>query len=307
MRLPHAPSRGPDSPDVQPFHDAATGSLQYVVSCPRTKQAAIIDPVLEFDPRAAATRTDAADDILAYVAEAGLVPAWILDTHPHADHLSAAAYLKERTGAPIAIGERVTRVQEIWRDLYAMDDFPADGSQWDRLFADGDGFAIGELAGRVMLSPGHTLASITYVVGDAAFVHDTLMMPDSGSSRADFPGGRRGESSTIQSWRILALPETPASSTGTHYQPGGATPRGGRRSPSHKAFNRALRRRPLEGGRLRCASRSERDATLPLPDPHAVALPQGRNNENGMRLPERDDKGRASSHPRQTGFILPNG
>lgn len=286
MRLTPSPSRGPGSPGVQPFYDAATGSLQYVVSCPQTKAAAIVDPVLELDPRAAATRTALADDILAYVEEAGLSLAWILDTHPHADHLSAAAYLKERTGAPIAIGERVKRVQEIWRDLYAMDDFPADGSQWDRLFADGDTFEIGALKGRVMLSTGHTVASITYVVGDAAFVHDTLMMPDSGSSRADFPGGDAGELyDSIMA--ILALPDETRLFVGHDYQPGGRDPAGEATVAEHKAANKHFAGRPSKAEFVRI--RSERDATLPLPDRMLMAL---QVNMNGMRLPEPDAKGR---------------
>ncbi|WP_372424684.1 MBL fold metallo-hydrolase [Salinarimonas chemoclinalis] len=286
MRLPHSPSRGPGSPDVQPFYDAATGSLQYVVSCPDTRRAAIVDPVLELDPRAAATRTDLARDILAHLAERGLAVDWILDTHPHADHLSAAAWLKERTGAPIAIGERVRRVQEIWRDLYAMDDFPADGSQWDRLFADGDTFRIGGHEARVMLSTGHTVASVTYVVGDAAFVHDTLMMPDSGSSRADFPGGDAGELyDSIMA--ILALPDDTRLFVGHDYQPGGRPPAGEATVAEHKASNKHFEGNPSREAFVRI--RSERDATLPLPDRMLMAL---QVNMNGMRLPEPDAKGR---------------
>lgn len=286
MRLPYSPSRGPGSPDVQPFWDAATGSLQYVLSCPRTREAAVVDPVLELDPGAAATRTAQADDILAYLAERGLALAWILDTHPHADHLSAAAYLKARTGAPIAIGERVKRVQEIWRDLYAMDDFPADGSQWDRLFAEGDTFAVGALAGRVMLSTGHTLASVTYVVGDAAFVHDTLMMPDSGSSRADFPGGDARELyDSIMA--ILSLPDETRLFVGHDYRPGGRPPAGEATVAEHKASNKHFAGAPTREEFVRI--RSERDATLALPDRMLMAL---QVNMNGTRLPEPDAEGR---------------
>src|SRR5690606_18440447 len=166
-----------------------TGSIQYVVACPETRKCAIIDPVLDFDEKSASTATLNADKILALVVERGYEVEWILDTHPHADHFTAAAYLKEKTGAPIAIGEKITAVQQLWKDFYNWPDFPADGSQWDRLFADGETFRIGSLEARVLFSPGHTLASITYVIGDAAFVHDTLFMPDSGTARADFPGG----------------------------------------------------------------------------------------------------------------------
>ncbi|GAA3276236.1 hypothetical protein GCM10020258_56340 [Sphingomonas yabuuchiae] len=174
---------------VASLHDERTGSFQYVVVDEATKTAAIIDPVLDFDPRAGATATDNADMILEYVRAKGLTVEWVLDTHPHADHFSAAPYLAEKTGGKTAIGTKVVEVQKLWQDIYCLPDLPVDGSQWDRLFADGEQFRIGSLDAHVMLSPGHTLASITYVVGDAAFVHDTLMVPDSGTSRADFPGG----------------------------------------------------------------------------------------------------------------------
>ena len=187
------------SPLVRAFFDRPTGSLQYVFHCPKTKKAAIVDPVWNFHPEAGAVTTESADEILAYVEAEGLDVAWVLDTHPHADHFTAARYLSDKLGAPAAIGEKVTGVQKLWKDLYHLgDDFPTDGSQWDRLFAEGDEFTVGEVPVRVMFSPGHTLASITYVAGDAAFVHDTLMMPESGTSRADFPGG-----STEDLWNSL--------------------------------------------------------------------------------------------------------
>ncbi len=176
-------------PDVKGFFDPRTWSIQYVVSDPATRACAIIDPVLDFDEKSGATGTVNADAILAYVAENDLTVAWILDTHPHADHFSAAHYLQENTGAPTAIGERVVDVQRLWKGIYNLPSLPADGSQWDRLFAHGDRFKVGSFNAHVLFSPGHTLASITYVIGDAAFVHDTLFMPDSGTARADFPGG----------------------------------------------------------------------------------------------------------------------
>ena len=191
---------------VAALHDPKTGSWQYVVSDPDTGAAVVIDPVWDFDDKAAATSTRNADALLNHVREAGLKVQWILDTHPHADHFSAARYLRARLAAPTAIGERVRDVQTLWKDIYGLpDDFPTDGSQWDRLFAEGDTFRVGKLEGRVMFSPGHTLASITYVIGGCAFVHDTLMMPGVGSSRADFPGGdARALYRSIQD--ILALP-----------------------------------------------------------------------------------------------------
>src|SRR5580692_4356657 len=160
-------------PDVTGFYDEATGSVQYVVADPMTRRCAVIDPVLDFDPTSGATRSTSADRLLRHIEANRLTLDWILDTHPHADHFSAAGYLKDVTGAPTAIGERVIEVQRIWKALYNLPaSFPTDGSQWDHLFADGESFQLGGLRGSIMFSPGHTLASITYVVGDAAFVHD---------------------------------------------------------------------------------------------------------------------------------------
>lgn len=146
---------------VAAFYDKKTGSYQYVITDKATRSAAIVDPVLDFDEKAAATSTRNADEIAAYVQAERLTVVWLLDTHPHADHFSAAPYLAERFGAPRAIGEKVVGVQKLWKDIYCLPDFPTDGSQWDRLFVAGDTFSVGELEGRVLFSPGHTLASIT--------------------------------------------------------------------------------------------------------------------------------------------------
>jgi len=208
-------------PDVTGFYDAATGSIQYIVTDPSTRKCAIIDPVLDFDPRSGSTRTTSADQLLRYIEAHGLTLEWILDTHPHADHFSAAGYLRDKTGAPTAIGERVVDVQRLWKTLYNLPDtFRMDGSQWDHLFADGEQFVVGELDARALLSPGHTLCSITYVIGNAAFVHDTLFMPDSGTARCDFPGGdARQLWGSIQ--RILRLPADTRLFTGHDYRPKG--------------------------------------------------------------------------------------
>jgi len=165
-------------PQVKGFFDKRTSSVQYVVSDPATKICAIVDPVLDFDEKSGATATVNADAILSYIRDNSLTVDWILDTHPHADHFSAAQYLKEKTGAKTAIGEHVVEVQKLWKGIYNWPELATDGSQWDRLFADGETFKIGSIDARVLFSPGHTLASITYVVGDAAFVHDTVFMPD---------------------------------------------------------------------------------------------------------------------------------
>ena len=176
---------------VKGFFEKRTSSVQYVVADPDTRRCVIIDPVLDFEPNAGAIATHSADELLDYVKQQGLTLDWILDTHPHADHFSAAGYLKEKTGAPIAIGEKIREVQKLWQEIYNDDSVPADGSQWDRLFADGERFAIGNLEAAVLFTPGHTLASIAYLIGEAAFIHDTLFMPDGGTARADFPRRQR--------------------------------------------------------------------------------------------------------------------
>ena len=170
------------TPDVTGFYDATTGSMQYVVADPLTRRCAVIDPVLDFDPRSGSTRTTSADRLLKHIEAHGLTLKWNLDTHPHADHFSAAGYLKDMTGASTGIGERVVEVQRLWKAIYNLpDSIPVDGSQWGRLFADGERFTVGEMEASVLLSPGHTLCSVTYIMGNAAFVHDTLFMLDSGT------------------------------------------------------------------------------------------------------------------------------
>ena len=215
-----SPAKHAGTPDVAGFFDPRTFSVQYVVSDPETKQCAIIDPVLDYDEKSGATATHHADELLTYVTENGFNVQWILDTHPHADHFSAAQYLRKKTGAPTAIGGYVTDVQELWKDIYNWPDFPADGSQWDHLFRADDELKIGNLRGQVMFSPGHTKASVTYVIGDSAFVHDTIFQPDFGTARADFPGGdARQLWESIQS--ILSLPDETRLFTGHDYMPDG--------------------------------------------------------------------------------------
>ncbi|SIP91297.1 TIGR01244 family protein [Rhizobium sp. RU35A] len=272
-------------PEVKGFFDPRTWSVQYVVTDPATKRCAIIDPVLDYDEKSGQTSTVNADRILAYVAEKGLTVEWILDTHPHADHFSAARYLKEKTGAPTAIGDHVVEVQRLWKGIYNWPALQTDGSQWDRLFAEGDTFKVGGIDARVMFSPGHTLASITYVIGDAAFVHDTIFMPDSGTARADFPGG-----SAHALWQsiqaILALPEETRLFTGHDYQPGGRHPRFESTVAEQKRTN------PHLAGIAEAAFvdlRQARDRTLPMPKLilHALQV-----NVRGGRLPEPEDNGR---------------
>ena len=274
------------SPDVTGFFHRDTFSIAYIVADPATKRAAIVDPVLDYDERAGRLSTGFAGKMLAAVAEKGLTVEWILDTHPHADHFSAAQYLKQKLGAPIAIGEHVRKVQALWRDIYNLPDFPADGSQWDKLFRDGETFRIGALDARVMHSPGHTLASITYVVGDAAFVHDTLFQPDFGTARSDFPGGSAAELyRSIQA--ILALPEETRLFTGHDYMPEGREPRWESTVSEQKRTNLHLRNNPSEAEFV--ALRKKRDAELSMPRQilHALQV-----NMNGGRLPVPEENGR---------------
>ena len=272
-------------PQVKGIFDKRTSSVQYVVSDPDTGKCAIIDPVLDFDEKAGATATINADAILDYIREQGLTVEWILDTHPHADHFSAAQYLKEKTGAQTAIGERVVDVQKLWKGIYNWPELATDGSQWDQLFAHGETFKVGSIDAKVMFSPGHTLASITYVIGDAAFVHDTLFMPDSGTARADFPGGdARVLWRSIQD--ILALPDETRVFTGHDYQPNGRAPRWESTVAEQKKSNPHLVGVSEEEF---ATLRTKRDKTLPMPKLilHALQV-----NIRGGRLPEPEANGK---------------
>jgi glyoxylase-like metal-dependent hydrolase (beta-lactamase superfamily II) len=202
-----SPSHGPGSADVTGFYDADSGSIQYLVVDPSTKKGALIDVVMGFDPASASLNPASVEEILRFISSEQVEIEWVLDTHPHADHLMASYFLGQRLGAPNAIGTKIKEIAELWRGLYHLPHAFDPDRDFARLFADGDRFSIGSLPVRVMLSLGHTLGSITYVVGeDAAFVHDTFMQPDVGTARADFPGGSAAE--LYQSLQaILALPE----------------------------------------------------------------------------------------------------
>lgn len=278
-------STGTGAPDVAGFFDPRTFSVQYIVSDPATQQCAIIDPVLDFDEKSGATATFCADELMAYIAKEGLKVAWILDTHPHADHFSAAHYLKEKTGAPTAIGHYVTKVQALWKEIYNWPEMPTDGRQWDKLFAEGDTFTIGELSANVYYSPGHTLASITYVIGDTAFVHDTLFQPDFGTARADFPGGdAKSLWHSIQ--QILALPDKTRLFTGHDYMPDDREPEWESSVAEQRANNPHLVGKSEEDY---IALRHKRDNQLPMPKLvlHALQV-----NTRGGCLPEPEANGK---------------
>lgn len=175
---------------VEPFFDPATFTYSYVVSDPASRRCAVVDSVLDYDPAAGRTRTASADRLIAYVREQGLTLEWILETHVHADHLSAAPYIQRQLGGRLAIGEHITVVQRTFGTLFnAESGFATDGSQFDHLLKDGDRFSVGGIQAQALHTPGHTPACMTYLIGDAAFVGDTLFMPDYGTARCDFPGG----------------------------------------------------------------------------------------------------------------------
>ncbi len=205
-------------PLVNAFFDAATNTVTYVVRDPRSTAAAIIDSVLDFDYASGRTDTRSADAVITFVQAEGLDPVWILETHVHADHLSAAPYIQQRIGGRVGIGEKITVVQDTFGKIFNEGtEFQRDGSQFDRLFREGDRFEIGGLEGRVLHTPGHTPACLTYVIGDAAFVGDTLFMPDFGTARCDFPGGSAATLyHSIE--KILALPDATRIFVGHDYK-----------------------------------------------------------------------------------------
>ena len=282
----HSPSTGANSPDVWGIYEPDTGSIQYVCADPATKQAALIDVVWNLDPKHYRFSTGSMDQVLALVAEQGLTVAWVLDTHPHADHVMASAQLRRRTGAPTAIGDRVGDIARIWAGLYNLPQAFDPARDFDRLLAPGETIALGDLSIRVMLSPGHTLGSVTYVCGDAAFTHDTLMQPDAGTSRADFPGGDSGQLwASIQ--EILSLPGDTRLFVGHDY---GTKDRDAPQWEATVARHRAENRHVRDGTRREdwIALRDARDATLPLPDRIMAAL---QINLRGGRLPPAEDDG----------------
>jgi glyoxylase-like metal-dependent hydrolase (beta-lactamase superfamily II) len=283
-----SPSTGSDSPRVIGFYEPDTGSIQYLCIDEDSGSAALIDVVQQYDPAAAATRFDHAQWALDQVAARGLKLEWILDTHPHADHLMAAAWLKEKTGAPMAIGEKVTEIAELWRDLYHEPGSFDPVRDFDRLWADGDTFSIGKLEGRVILSPGHTLGSVTYVVGDAIFAHDTFMMPDAGTSRCDFPGGS-ADTLYDSLMTILDHPDDYRIFIGHDYGTDD------RKDPAWESTVAEQRtgNKHVGGGVGRAEyvrMREKRDATLGLPDRMLAAL---QVNLRGGRLPDAEADGNA--------------
>lgn len=273
-------------PVVEPFFDPDTQTFSYVVYDHTGGAAAIIDPVLDYAPAAARVSTTSADALLAFVREQQLTVEWILETHAHADHLSAAGYLADALHAPVAIGRGIVQVQQRFKTVFGLGEgFRADGGQFDRLFADGESFRIGRLQARVLATPGHTDDSLTYVIGDAAFIGDTLFAPDTGTARTDFPGGDAHRLyASIQ--RIFQLPAATRIFLCHDYPADGRAPRPQTSISEQRQRNVHLKDDTSEAAFVRM--RQQRDATLAPP---RLILPSLQVNIRGGRLPEPDADG----------------
>jgi len=274
-------------PVIKAFFEAATFTVSYVVHDPETRRAAVVDSVLDYDPASGRTSHASADAVIAYVGEKNLVVDWLLETHAHADHLSAAPYLQGKLGGKIAIGEHIVTVQTVFGSLFNVGDkFRRDGSDFDQLWHDGDQFAIGNLAVTVLHVPGHTPACIAYVIGDAVFVGDTMFMPDYGTARADFPGG---DARTLyrSARRILALPPETRLFMCHDYLPAGRTEYVWETTvEAERSANVHIHDGVTEDEFV--AMREARDATLDMP---RLILPSVQVNMRAGHLPEAEGNG----------------
>ncbi len=273
-------------PLVTPFHHKPTGSWTYVVMDADTKAAAIVDPVLDYDWRSGRTGTASADQVVAHCREQGAKVAWILETHAHADHLSAAQHLRAALGGKVAIGRGVLQVQETFKKVFGLGaEFAADGSDFDRLLADGELLPLGDQSIRVIHVPGHTNDSVAYLVADALFVGDTVFMPDSGTARCDFPGGNAAH--LYRSVRHLyELPAATRVFVCHDYSPGGREPRCETTIAEQRASNVHLRDGVTEEAYVQM--RSARDATLDVPN---LILPSVQVNIRAGKLPAAEADG----------------
>ena len=274
-------------PDVRGFFDPATHTVTYLVSDPATGEAAIIDPVLDYDAASARTSTGSVDAVMSALREAGLTLAMVLETHAHADHLTAADHLRRREGVPVGIGERITNVQRTFGPLFDAHDITHDGAVFDRLHADGDAFPLGNLTVEVIHTPGHTPACVSYSIGDALFTGDTLFMPDYGTARADFPGGdARTLYRSIQ--KLLALPAETRIFVGHDYLPAGRNEFRFETTVGDQRANNIH----IGGGTSEeafVAMREARDATLKAPQ---LILPALQINIRAGALPPPEPDGR---------------
>ena len=274
------------NPVVQHFFDEPTNTFSYVVRDPGSQSCAILDSVLDLDYAAGRTDVRSADEIIRYVRDNDLTVEWILETHVHADHLSAAPYLHEKLGGKTGIGEKIVDVQEIFGKAFnAGTEFARDGSQFDQLFREGDTFRIGNLEGRVLHTPGHTPACLTYVIGDAAFVGDTLFMPDFGTVRCDFPGDARTLYRSIQ--KVLSLlPETRLFMCHDYGAPGRDEFLFQTTVAEERKANIHVHEGVSEDDFVKM--RTERDATLDMP---RLILPSVQVNMRAGHMPPAEDNG----------------
>jgi glyoxylase-like metal-dependent hydrolase (beta-lactamase superfamily II) len=274
------------TPQIQPFFDPATWTVSYVVYDAPGGRAALVDSVLDYDPKSGRTGTASADRLVAFVRAQRLAVDWILETHAHADHLSAAPYLRKALGGRIAIGESIRTVQGVFRKIFNLEpEFRLDGSQFDHLFADRESFRIGALEGEALHVPGHTPADMAYRIGDAVFVGDTLFMPDVGTARADFPGGdARTLYRSIR--RLLALPPQTRLFVCHDYPPAGREPKWETTVREERAANIHVHDGIGEDGFV--AMRTARDRTLEMPN---LILPSIQVNIRAGELPPPEANG----------------
>ena len=273
-------------PLIEAFFDHATSTVTYVVHAGDSSACAVIDPVLDYDPKAGRTSTASAERVVAFVREHGLQVAWLLETHAHADHLSAAPYLKEALGGRIAIGENIRAVQGVFKSVFNLGaELHADGRQFDHLFAPDESFSIGALQARALHVPGHTPADMAYQIGDAVFVGDTLFMPDVGSARCDFPGGdARMLYRSVQ--KLLALPAQTRLFMCHDYPPSTREPQWQTTVAEQRRSNIHLRDGVTEDEFV--AMRTARDRTLEMP---TLILPAIQVNIRAGALPEAEANG----------------
>jgi glyoxylase-like metal-dependent hydrolase (beta-lactamase superfamily II) len=274
-------------PSIAGFFDEATNTVSYVVHDPKTSEAAIIDSVLDFEAASGRTSNGSADRIVEYVTSNNLKVSWLIETHAHADHISAAPYLQTKLGGKLAIGREIIRVQEVFGKLFnAGTDFERDGSQFDKLFDDGETFSLGELEGIALHVPGHTPADMAFIIGDAAFVGDTIFMPDFGTARADFPGGDAHQLfRSIR--RLLSLPDDTRLFLCHDYKAPGR---------DEYAWETTVKQQREENVHVKdgvteddfVTMRTTRDKALDMPK---LIMPSVQVNIRGGRLPEPEDNG----------------
>ena len=284
--LPHAVDLS-TVPDITAFFDPPTNTISYVVRDPATRSCAVVDSVMDIDYAAGRIAYGSADKIIAFIEQNGLELEWLIETHVHADHLSAAPYIQKKLGGKIGIGENIVAVQETFGKVFNEGtEFQRDGSQFDRLFKDGDTYRIGKMEAFAMHTPGHTPACMTHVIGNAAFVGDTLFMPDGGSARADFPGGdARVLYRSIR--RVLSLPGEMRLFMCHDYGPNGRDIRWETTVADERAHNIHVRDGVSEDEFV--AMRQARDKTLDMPK---LIIPSLQVNMRGGELPEPDESGK---------------